>query len=133
MGILEGNEATRILKHEINKILITMPFNTSLIGYSMLVDAIVVSMGHSFSDLNLKKDIYTKLAGLYNVGSSTVEKDIKSAIGSILTSTLNMTELEYPSKHIELAVSDGKPKQLIVAMCQYMKINKGMVLTPLSN
>lgn len=132
MGILEGNEATRILKHEINKVLITMPFNTSLIGYSMLVDAIVVSMGHSFSHLNLKKDIYTKLSGLYKVGSSTVEKDIKAAIASILTSTLNMTQLEYPSKHIELAVSDGKPKQLIVAMCQYMKIDKGVVLTPLS-
>ena len=127
MGIIEGSEATRKLKHEINLVLLKMPFNTSLVGYSMLVDAIIVSMDQSFSRLNLSKDVYTRLSDLYDVGINTVEKDIKSAIGSVYVSTMKLSELEYPSAHLKLALEDGKPKQVIVAMCQYMKINRGVV------
>lgn len=124
MGIIEGSEATRLLKHEINMELIKMPFNTSLIGYSMLVDAIIVSLSPSIKRLNLSKEVYSKLSDLYSVGANTIEKDIKGAIESVFCSTtVRADEIVFPNESLKLALKEGRPKHVIVAMCQHMKLN----------
>lgn len=124
MGIIEGSEATRLLKHEINRELIKMPFNTSLIGYSMLVDAIIVSLNPAIKKLNLTRDVYSRLSSLYSVGTNTIEKDIKGAIESVFCSTTIKTDdITFPTETLKLALSEGRPKHVIVAMCQHMKLN----------
>lgn len=108
---------------ETNNILTNFPLNTSLNGYAMLVDAIVMAIPYSAGRLNLSKQIYGEIAQKYNIQIGSVEKAIRGVIDSANDSIVTMNSITFPNVRIKNALLDGRPKHFISAMCEQVKLN----------
>lgn len=108
---------------ETNNLLTNFPLNTSLNGYSMLVDAIVMAIPYSKGKLNLSKQVYTSLAEKYNIQKNSVEKAIRGVITSLSDAMVTMNSITFPNVRIKNALLDGRPKHFISAMCEQVKLN----------
>ena len=112
------------LEVEVYDELLKLPFNTSLVGFSMLTEAIIqaVKIGKN-ARLNMCKEIYEKIAIDRNIAVNSVEKAIKMAINSINNSPVPYKDVNCSSMLIKNALLDGKPKHFIMAVCESLRIN----------
>lgn len=108
---------------ETQNILTNFPLNTSLNGYSMLVDAIVLAIPYSNGKLNLSKDIYGLLAKKYSIKKGSVEKAIRGVIESANDAMVSMSSIPFPNIRMKNALLDGRPKHFISAICEQVKLN----------
>ena len=111
-------------KVQVSNLLFNFPFNTSLAGFSMLIDAITLSLGINKRSVNMAKDVYSKIAKRRNINGNSVEKGIKSAIESVYTSTISIKDIVCPNMVVKNALIDGRPKHFIMAICEVIKFSK---------
>lgn len=111
-------------KMEITDLLFNLPFNTSLAGFSMLIDAILLTVNSQNKKMNMTKDIYSIIAKERKINENSVEKGIKGAIESINCSPVSQKDIVYPNLMIKNALIDGKPKHFIIAVSEAIKLKK---------
>lgn len=109
---------------EIIDLLFNLPFNTSLSGFSMLTEAIFITMQLNAGRMNMTKEVYSKIAKSRNINENSVEKGIKGVIDSINSASVSQRDVVYPSMMIKNALIDGKPKHFIVAVSEAIKLKK---------
>ena len=125
--MLNETDTKRLRKWEEQEVemqLSNLPFNMSLAGYSMLVEAILKSLRFENKSIKMSADIYTEIAQARNISVNSVEKAIRSAIDSVNNSQIKMKEVEEPSLLIKNALADARPKHFIMAMCRVIKLAK---------
>ena len=111
-------------KVQVSNLLFNFPFNTSLAGFSMLTEAINLSLSLNKRNVNMAKDVYSKIAKKRKINGNSVEKGIKSAIESVYTSTISIKDIVCPNMIIKNALIDGRPKHFIMAICEVVKFSK---------
>ena len=111
-------------EQEVEMQLSNLPFNMSLAGYSMLVEAILKTLRFENKYIKVSADIYTEIAQARNISVNSVEKAIRSAIDSVNNSQIKMKEFDEPSLLIKNALADARPKHFIMAMCRVVKLAK---------
>lgn len=110
---------------DVSKILFELPFNTSLAGYSMLTDAILLTLNfNGGGPVNMTREIYGEIAKSRNINGNSVEKGIKNVIESISSSCLSLKDIKCPNIMIKNALLEGKPKHFIMAVSESIKYNK---------
>ena len=124
MGKNEQQDELEWEKVQVSNLLFNFPFNTSLAGFSMLTEAITLSLGINKRSVNMTKDVYSKIAKRRNINGNSVEKGIKSAIESVYTSTISIKDIVCPNMVVRNALIDGKPKHFIMAICEVIKFSK---------
>lgn len=108
-------------KRAISNLLFKFPFNTSLVGYSMLKEAIFLTLCCNSSRVNMTKDVYNKIADKRNINKNSVEKCIKYVIDSVGCSMISAKDVVCPNILIKNALIDGKPKSFIMAIAEAVK------------
>lgn len=111
-------------KVQVTNLLFEFPFNTSLTGYTMLTEAIMLSLSSDSRHLNMTKDIYGKIAKQRNINGNSVEKGIKNAIESVNSSAVLLKDISCPNVVIKNALLNGRPKHFIMAICEAVKLSK---------
>ena len=117
-----GQSSDTIIKMEIVDLLCNFPFNTALAGFSMLLEAIEISLKINQGRLNMTKDVYSHIARSRAINENSVEKAIKTVIDSIGLSSVASKELSFPSMIVKNALLEGKPKHFIMAMAEVIKL-----------
>jgi len=131
--MLTETNAKRLKKWEELEVatqLSALPFNTSLAGYSMLIEAILISLRLNKFSVNMSSDVYVEIAKSRNISVNSVEKAIKNAIDSVNYSAISMKDFVIPNMLIKNALLDGKPKHFITAICQvirHIKIKQDLI------
>ena len=111
-------------KVQVSNILFNFPFNTSLAGFSMLTEAIMIALNINKKSVNMAKDVYSEIAKQRNINGNSVEKGIKSVIDSVYTSTIAIKDIICPNIIIKNALIDGRPKHFIMAIREVVKLTK---------
>lgn len=111
-------------KVQVSNILFNFPFNTSLAGFSMLTEAILIALNVEKKSVNMAKDVYSEIAKQRNINGNSVEKGIKSAIESVYTSTIAIKDITCPNIIIKNALIDGRPKHFIMAIREVVKFSR---------
>ena len=125
--MLKETNAKRLQKWEEQEVemqLSNLPFNMSLAGYSMLVEAILKSLRFENRSIKMSIDVYAEIARARNISVNSVEKAIRSAIESVNNSQVKMKEVGEQSLLIKNALAEAKPKHFIMAMCRVVKLAK---------
>lgn len=119
MESLENYEQERL---EIADMLFNFPFNTSLAGFSMLSEAILLAVQSKPGRMNMTKDIYSHIAKTRNINENSVEKGIKCAIDSVSSSCVSVKEINCPNLILKNALINGRPKHFIMAVSEAVKL-----------
>lgn len=119
---LTNEQNDELEKMEIADFLFDFPFNTGLAGYSMLNEAILLTLKSNAARLNMGRDIYKQIASRRNINGNSVEKGIKGVIDSVANSSILAKEIIYPNLNVKNALIDGKPKHFIMAAAEVVKI-----------
>jgi len=111
-------------KVQVAGLLFNFPFNTSLSGYSMLNEAIMLSLSSTTRQVNMTRDIYNKIAKRRKINGNSVEKGIKNAIESVNSSCVSIKDINCPNIIIKNALINGRPKNFIMAICEQVRFSK---------
>ena len=111
-------------KVQVSNLLFKFPFNTSLSGFSMLTEAIMLTLANDNGHVNMTKDVYKKIAEKRKINGNSVEKGIKTAIESVSSSNLSLKDVSCPNVIIKNALINGRPKHFIMAICEAIKLSK---------
>jgi len=125
--MLNKTNAKRLEKWEeleVTTQLSALPFNTSLAGYSMLFEAILISLRLDKYPINMSTDVYVEIAQKRNISVNSVEKAIKNVIESVNNSAIQMKDFVVENMLVKNALIDCKPKHFISAICQVIRHKK---------
>lgn len=110
---------------EISEVFMCLPFNTSLIGYQMLINAVGILLNSNEVGMNLNGDIYKIVSENFSVNAKFVEKSIRSLLASTADYCVYYNKIiQYPNLLIKHAVEDGHPKSFIFSICEYIKLKR---------
>lgn len=122
MASREESKEKEIYRALTMKTLFGYPFNTAIVGFKMLAEAIMLTLEDDglYTDM---QDIYEKIAKERKIKANSVDKSIKKAIESV-TSVIKMDKENYHNVVIQQAFMDGRPKSLILATSEMIKAEK---------
>ena len=110
---------------EISEVFMCLPFNTSLVGYQMLINAVGILLNTKEIGLSLNGDIYKTVGENFCVNAKFVEKSIRNLLSATSDYCAYYSKvIQYPNLLIKHAVEDGHPKSFIFSICEYLKLKR---------
>ena len=110
---------------EVANFLMDYPFNTSQIGYEYLIGSIAMVLEEDKNKrLRLGKDIYTEMAGRFNVGLKYYEKAVRQALQTVAINCRSNQDIVYPNEALRLAFKAPTAKSFIYAIVTQISLNR---------
>lgn len=111
-------------KYEVVRLLMDMPFDSSLVGFTFLCEAIQEVVNSNSFQVNLSKNIYSVIATRHNVSISQVDKSIRSLLYNASNYATTIDEILFPTMIIKNAFVSTKTKSFITAVADFIKVSK---------
>lgn len=111
-------------EYEVVRLLMDMPFDSSLVGFAFLCEAIQEVVNSNSFQVNLSKNIYSVIAQRHNISISQVDKSIRNLLYNASNYATNINEILFPTMIIKNAFVSTKTKSFITAVADFIKVSR---------
>ena len=111
-------------EYEVMRLLMDMPFDSSLVGFSFMCEAIQEVVNSNSFQVNLSRNVYNVIAKRHNISISQVDKSIRNLLYNASNYATNIKEILFPTMIIKNAFVSTKTKAFITAVAEFIKISK---------
>ena len=110
--------------YQVSRLLMDMPFDSSLVGFAFMCEAIEEVVNSNSFQVNLSKNVYSVIAEKHNVSVSQVDKAIRSLLYNASNYATDLSDVLFPTMIIKNAFVSTKTKSFITGVADFIKVSR---------